>query len=954
MKSFASTSRFELWIVLFVVSSLYVIPVTVGCRLADYRCDNGDCITHNRFCDGTDDCTDGSDEPTGCTNCNRTYFGLVGTKYLLRMTKPFQRSFPYVCRITFVAEGGDYGDIVEISFLSFQLGSFQLDGREKWTCQDGSMYIVEQEKDKYKPVYNSITVSSDGIPSYGYFCGKMSGRRSTFYSTTRTVIVTAVFPQVLYPYLAVPGVFLTYRFHRKSLSLLSDVVESRVTEGARLSRWTCDRFFSDCYTRQCLLRSPNYPGFYLRNVTCNYWIEQSYALPGHIAQIEIFQENEFKVDVGSGFSSTRNVIHRQLTTTCPGDVVRVYDGRTTSAPLLVEFCGSGVVPKIVTSGSTALVQLISHPFQPLRTSLLELKSSVRFRPDFEFRVKRRKCEFYIYGNQNKSGSIYSPSHSLATNTTCIFNFIGKAPFSKIWLYFVSFYIPDSQSWSKEEKCDVAKLQIFDPFVNDQRKNALLRGFGFGGLVSNYCEKSYPRMCTHARDAPDLSPLRPCRVPEESYLSAGPEMSVMFMVYENSKLKPVPSTFLARYEFIDTMLDGYPVNGALCDRRFVSRISTAGKLRSPRNLFFYGRGGNFNLRCLFHFEGLPGEKVRVTLENISLGSPDSGCETHFDPVSKRYTCHSRTSTSSYGILNSTEKTGGFHIPGDCVCGSSHVIPSTLILESVSKEMLLSFVVKEMTTKDDFNHFYFSGTYEFIVRRHCANEEVYSGSAGDVSLKIPAAVLENRVPFRCRWIIQAQVHRFLYFSAEGSFEDRGCRGNRLLVYNVYENRRMNIICLENKSVGLGKTTEMFSPLWKSEHYLLNQSHRGLSDKLLIEGISVTTGELSFSWLEVMKPYVRSSTGKLVRNTDCQYECPEIQACISRDLWCDGKVHCPSGCDEVPDRCHAFPTFYVAVGVSVSVILLFVVCLLVTTRFCSHDLRKGSQPVPTEEVQMETTIG
>ncbi|XP_022252946.1 uncharacterized protein LOC106468876 isoform X2 [Limulus polyphemus] len=811
------------------------------------------------------------------------------------------------------------------------------------------MQIREQEKTGFGSSYSFLSFTGDSTPSYGYFCGKMSGQRLTFYSITRTLVVTVVFPQVSSPYLAAPGVFLTYRFHRKSLSLLSDAVDL----GKRLSSWSCDRSFSDCYNRKCLIRSPNYPGFYLRNITCNYWIEQSYAPRGHYAQIEISQENEFKVDVGGGFSSTRNIVHRQLTTTCPGDVVRVYDGRTTSSPLLVEFCGSGVVPNIVTSGPTALVQLISHPYQPLRRSLLELKSSARFRPDSEFRAKRKKCEFYIYGNQNKSGSIYSPSHTLAANTTCTFNFIGKAPFAKIWLYFVSFYIEDSQAWSREEKCDVAKLQIFDPFVNDQRRNVLLRGFGFGGLVSNYCEKSYPRMCAHARDTPNLTPLRPCRVPEESYLSAGPEMSVMFTVYENSKLKLVPSTFLARYEFIDTMLDGYPVNGARCDRRFVSRINAAGKLRSPKNLFFFGRGGNFNLRCLFYLEGQPGEKVRITIENISLGRQKEHCETHFDPVSRRYTCHLGGSPSRFGLINTTEEIGGLHIPGDCVCGSSYVIPSTLILESVSNKMVLSFVVVEMTTKDDFSDFYFSGTYEFISRNYCANQETLSGPAGDISLKVPPVVVENVASFRCRWVIQAQPHWFLYLSAEGSTGGQSCPGNRLLVYSNFENRPERVICFET-SIKFRDKIQVFTPLWKSEHYLLNQSQKGLSDRLIIEALAVTPGEISFSWLEVMKPYVKSSTGKSVRNAECNYECPELQACISRDLWCDGKVHCPSGCDEVPGHCHVFPTLYVAVGVSVSVILLFTVCLLVATRICHSNRRKGSQPVPTEEVQMETTVG
>ncbi|XP_022257403.1 uncharacterized protein LOC106472352 [Limulus polyphemus] len=929
---------------------LVVIPVTRGCRLTEYYCNNGNCIPPSRFCDGTDDCGDGSDEPAGCTNCNRTYYGHVGTKFPLRITKPFQQSFPYVCTITFVAEGGEFGDIVEISFLSFQLGSFQLDGRNKWTCQDGSMYIVEQERTKPRSPFASLSFSHDHASRYGSFCGKMSGRRPTFYSTTRTLVVTVVFPQIFSPYLPIPSVFLTYRFHRKSLSLLNDDAEVGFTEGIRPSSGTCDRTFSDCHSRKCLIRSPNFPGFYLRNITCNYWIDQNYAPYGEYAQIEISQPSEFKIDIGSVFSSTRNIIHRQLTTTCPGDIVRVYDGRTVSAPLLIEFCGTGSVPKIVTSGATALVQLLSHPYQPLRRSLLELSVSVRFRPDSEFRAKRGKCEFYLYGNQKSSGSIYNPHHTLATNTTCTFNFIGKVPFAKVWLYFVSFYIPDSQVWSKEEKCDVAKLQVYDPFANDQYRDHQLEEFGFGGLISTYCEKSYPRMCTHARDTPDLVPLRPCRVPEESYLSAGSEMSVMFTIYEHSKLKFVSSTFLARYEFIDTEQDGYPVNGARCDRRFISRITARGKVRSPGNLFFYGRGGNSNLRCLFYFEGLPGEKVRITIQNMSLGRENEGCITHFDSVSRRYMCQFSGSSTRYGLINTTEKSGGLDITGDCVCGSSSLIPSTLILESVDNVMLLSFIVERMSTEDDFKDYYFSGMYEFITRDYCANRETLHGPAGDVSLNVPSVALLNYLPYRCRWVIVAQLQRFLYFFTEGSLGDKSCYGNRLLIYSKFHNNPIKIICVEKPS-HFQEKIEVLSPLWRSEYYVLNHSE---VDQLVIEGVFVTGGEISFSWLEVLKPYIKSSSGKLVRNTNCQNECPELQVCISSDLWCDGTIHCPSGCDEVPDNCYSFPTLYVAIGVSVSVILAFVACLVIVTRVCNQNRRKGTQPVPTEEVQMETTIG
>ena len=33
---------------------------------------------------------------------------------------------------------------------------------------------------------------------------------------------------------------------------------------------------------------------------------------------------------------------------------------------------------------------------------------------------------------------------------------------------------------------------------------------------------------------------------------------------------------------------------------------------------------------------------------------------------------------------------------------------------------------------------------------------------------------------------------------------------------------------------------------------------------------------------------------------YSCPELGACISQELWCDGLRHCPSGNDEEEVNC------------------------------------------------------
>ncbi|KAL3272499.1 hypothetical protein HHI36_013976, partial [Cryptolaemus montrouzieri] len=38
-----------------------------ACRISEFPCRNGRCISLNKYCDGIDDCEDISDEPKFCT-----------------------------------------------------------------------------------------------------------------------------------------------------------------------------------------------------------------------------------------------------------------------------------------------------------------------------------------------------------------------------------------------------------------------------------------------------------------------------------------------------------------------------------------------------------------------------------------------------------------------------------------------------------------------------------------------------------------------------------------------------------------------------------------------------------------------------------------------------------------------------------------------------------------------
>ncbi|CAH0720618.1 unnamed protein product, partial [Brenthis ino] len=83
------------------------------CRISEYQCFNKKCIPINRFCDGSNDCGDASDEPRHCTRCNKTYYGDIGRTYELELHRPREDLVPYVCLLTITAAGGIHGDLVQ-------------------------------------------------------------------------------------------------------------------------------------------------------------------------------------------------------------------------------------------------------------------------------------------------------------------------------------------------------------------------------------------------------------------------------------------------------------------------------------------------------------------------------------------------------------------------------------------------------------------------------------------------------------------------------------------------------------------------------------------------------------------------------------------------------------------------------------------------------------------------
>lgn len=127
--------------------SVSVVGSGIGggtCGLAELTCRDGRCVPIDAYCNGEDDCGDGSDEPTMCTPCNRTYHGREGHTYKLDLPRPAEERLPFLCHLTFTAAGQGYGELVQLLWDAFSVGRVDANADNYFTsCPEGSLQLAE-------------------------------------------------------------------------------------------------------------------------------------------------------------------------------------------------------------------------------------------------------------------------------------------------------------------------------------------------------------------------------------------------------------------------------------------------------------------------------------------------------------------------------------------------------------------------------------------------------------------------------------------------------------------------------------------------------------------------------------------------------------------------------------------------------------------------------------------
>ena len=187
-----------------------------------------------------------------------------------------------------------------------------------------------------------------------------------------------------------------------------------------------------------------------------------------------------------------------------------------------------------------------------------------------------------------------------------------------------------------------------------------------------------------------------------------------------------------------------------------------------------------------------------------------------------------------------------------------------------------------------------------------------------------------------------------------EEECSRQNHYVIYSGNPWRPTATVCVSSSSASgeersgnhispneRDQDVDLFSSSWynksrntapKPDSNTSRENDNSAVVRLLVEFVVVqpSPSSLSLKWLEVTKPF--ESTGESLRNIDCMFKCPELNACISPDLWCDGLAHCPSGYDE--HHCSDLNLFW---SLTIGGTILLLICVVIGAAYSLMFVRK-----------------
>ncbi|CAH1738204.1 unnamed protein product [Aphis gossypii] len=971
------------WLMVTLLINWTVVMPTLSCRISEFMCKStGGCIQLDEFCDGKYDCPDRSDEPPSCTACNRTYYGEVGKSYRLSVKK-IQKERPFLCHLSFTASGQEHGDFVELIFEEFRLGTLYLG-----ECISGEMQILEL-----------------GRPYVGgSWCGHGptdGAAPAVYYSEAGTVTLTLRVP-VSGLYTTVPFAFgLRFKFlnNRQASVRLGTAAEPK-ERGELVPGTHCSRNFYECYRgNRCSLQSPNYPGMYPRNVTCRYTVRQKVVPKCKHAMVSVTQGRDGSALTGphgrwssggkqQGGQQTAGGGNRPVNGTA---IIRVndmcsenedrlvfHDGPSEDDPVLLRYCGGPALPRVVASGPAMLVVFKSWvhnspatfswppPVSRLRSFELDVRIAFVDSDSLDY-AKGSACEFTVNASatpKSRRGVLVSPRHAVPPNSTCTYRFQGR-PDDRVWMYFESYGHRSTGHFLTFKPCPT-RLRIWD---------------GAGTLLGDHCDT--PRLCEHIAASSSSSssaqpngtrPKRPC-TPDESYLSRSP--SVILQVHTVLGTVLEPFGFRLHYEFVDSAVYDRETGGDECAVEH-RRVREPLDLTEPRNVFLYGRGGAKSLDCVYRLHAEPGYRLQVVVRNASFGSrerPPLQPAAVVDAVTGKYACPPGDGGPRLAVSEVYWRT----VRVERGCFGQNFTEAALgtaqvTFDASSDRVEIRFRVPGLSAADDFSNTYFNAHVRAIRWPACPRKQWVRGSGGEIELAHPPA---SRDDLHCRdvpWLLEARPGHSMFVQTWGRFlpvnasaaAAPACRTrNRMLLYAVRPDVRLvGNVCPAESRDDRRDALYVFSDEWTD--FVPDDQQ---NPSFMVEFVARDPGTMAFKWLEVSKPSAKPARGGgggtgSVSNSNrsaafgsraslgCAYGCPELEACISPTLWCDGHRNCPSGVDEADLECQTkWPSFKVlrsyglpVVGVGLAGVAFGVLVCVYCRR--EPDYKHYDEPEPATE--------
>lgn len=234
-----------------------------------------------------------------------------------------------------------------------------------------------------------------------------------------------------------------------------------------------------------------------------------------------------------------------------------------------------------------------------------------------------------------------------------------------------------------------------------------------------------------------------------------------------------------------------------------------------------------------------------------------------------------------------------LPRDCICDD---VSGSLTLAPVAASTVEAhFTTLKMDIDQDFRDFYFEGRYEF-VKNNCQinwDERRLHGVSGEAYLGPASCAITSMIQ---PWLIEPESDdNYLVLMMKGFWmptllhSATPCPTDaRITVYSTNNPKASRDLC------PAGSDVVAFSDGWDS---IGKFNPIEISKNLVIEyrapwRPNSEPSDYRISWMEISP------------DNGCQHKCAELRGCISPKLWCDGKIHCPSGQDEEPSECQEQP--------------------------------------------------